>query len=80
MRRKILDTLWRWKNTENGRVALLIEGARRVGKSYIVEAFAREAYRSYIMIDPINWYETHKRPVNVQVLYGRYRTAYLTCL
>ena len=34
MRRKILDTLWRWKNTENGRVALLIEGARRVGKSY----------------------------------------------
>ena len=34
MRRKIMDTLWRWKNTENGRVALLIEGARRVGKSY----------------------------------------------
>lgn len=51
MRRKILDTLWRWKNTENGRVALLVEGTRRVGKSYIVEAFAREAYRSYIMID-----------------------------
>ena len=51
MRRKILDTLWQWKKTENGRVALLIEGARRVGKSYIVEAFAREAYRSYIMID-----------------------------
>ena len=51
MRRKIFDTLLRWKNTENGRVALLIEGARRVGKSYIVEAFAREAYRSYIMID-----------------------------
>ena len=51
MRRKTFDTLLRWKNTENGRVALLIEGARRVGKSYIVEAFAREAYRSYIMID-----------------------------
>lgn len=34
MRRKIMDTLWRWKNIENGRVALLIEGARRVGKSY----------------------------------------------
>ena len=29
-----MDTLWRWKNIENGRVALLIEGARRVGKSY----------------------------------------------
>ena len=34
MRRKIMDTLWRWKNIENGRVALLIEGARRVSKSY----------------------------------------------
>ena len=34
MRRIIMDTLWRWKNIENGRVALLIEGARRVGKSY----------------------------------------------
>ena len=34
MRRKILDTLWQWKKTENGRVALLIEGARRVGKIY----------------------------------------------
>ena len=34
MRRKIMDTLWRWKNIENGRVALLIEGDRRVGKSY----------------------------------------------
>ncbi|MGM9713214.1 MAG: ATP-binding protein [Prevotella sp.] len=51
MKRKIIDTLFQWKNTEKGRVALLIEGARRVGKSYIVEAFAREAYRSYIMID-----------------------------
>ena len=51
MKRKIFDTLLHWKNTEKGRVALMIEGARRVGKSYIVEAFAKEYYRSYIMID-----------------------------
>lgn len=51
MKRKIFDTLLRWKQKDNGRVALLIEGARRVGKSYIVEQFARECYRSYILID-----------------------------
>lgn len=51
MKRKIFDTLLHWKNNEKGRVALLVEGARRVGKSYIIEAFAKECYRSYIMID-----------------------------
>ncbi len=39
------------KNTENGRVALLIDGARRVGKSYIVREFARNEYKSHILID-----------------------------
>ena len=43
MRRKIFDVLLQWKNTEKGRVALLIEGARRVGKSYIVKEFAQKA-------------------------------------
>ncbi|MGM9693250.1 MAG: ATP-binding protein [Alloprevotella sp.] len=51
MKRKIFEALLQWKNSEKGRVALLVEGARRVGKSYIVEAFAKEAYRSYVMID-----------------------------
>lgn len=51
MKRKIFDALLQWKNSECGRVALLVEGARRVGKSYIVEAFAKEVYRSYVMID-----------------------------
>lgn len=51
MRRKIYDTFLKWKNTEKGRVALMIEGARRIGKSYIVEEFAKKEYRSYIMID-----------------------------
>lgn len=51
MRRKIYDDLLRWKREENGKVALLIEGARRVGKSYIIEEFARNEYRSYILVD-----------------------------
>lgn len=40
-RRKVYDRLLSWKNTQNGRTAVLIEGARRVGKSTVVEAFAR---------------------------------------
>ena len=51
MRRKITEKLLDWKQNRQGESALLIEGARRVGKSFIVEAFAREAYRSYILID-----------------------------
>ena len=51
MRRKITEKLLEWKQNRQGESALLIEGARRVGKSYIVEAFAKEAYRSYILID-----------------------------
>ncbi len=51
MRRKIYEKLLHWKNTEQGRVAILIEGARRVGKSYIATAFARNEYKSYILID-----------------------------
>lgn len=40
MRRKIYTELLKWKEEEAGRTALLIDGARRVGKSYIVENFA----------------------------------------
>lgn len=50
MRRKIYDKLLEWKS-RNGVSALLVQGARRVGKSYIVEEFAKKEYRSYIMID-----------------------------
>jgi predicted AAA+ superfamily ATPase len=50
MKRKIFAEL-EWKQQEMGRTALLIEGARRVGKSYIVEAFAKAEYKSYIVID-----------------------------
>ena len=51
MRRKIYDELLSWKQRSKGQTALLIDGARRVGKSYIAELFARQEYRSYIIID-----------------------------
>lgn len=51
MKRKIYNELINWKNADSGRTALLIDGARRVGKSYIAEEFAKNEYKSYIMID-----------------------------
>ena len=51
MRRKIYRQLLEWKQNKKGSTALLIEGARRVGKSYIAEEFAREEYESYMMVD-----------------------------
>lgn len=51
MKRKIYDELISWKEKSNGRTALLIDGARRVGKSYIVESFARQEYKTKIIID-----------------------------
>ena len=51
MKRKLYDSLRQWKTEENGRTALLIDGARRVGKSYIAEEFAKSEYRSYILVD-----------------------------
>ena len=51
MKRKIYDTLTLWKNEEAGHTAMLIDGARRVGKSYIAEEFAKAEYKSYILID-----------------------------
>ena len=47
MKRKVYNDILRWKNESKGKTALLIEGARRVGKSYIVEKFAKENYKSY---------------------------------
>lgn len=51
MKRKIYSKLLNWKNASGGQTAVLIDGARRVGKSYIVEDFARNEYKSYILID-----------------------------
>ncbi len=51
MKRKIYQQLLEWKEKRHGEVALLIEGARRVGKSYIAEEFGRNEYDSYLLID-----------------------------
>ena len=51
MKRKIYNKLLEWKQESNGEYALLIDGARRVGKSYIVRQFAEKEYRSYAILD-----------------------------
>lgn len=50
-KRKIYNKIKEWKDTSQGKTALLIEGARRIGKSTVVEEFARNEYKSYILID-----------------------------
>ena len=50
-KRKVYDKLLKWKNESKGETALLVEGARRIGKSTIVKEFAKENYKSYILID-----------------------------
>lgn len=51
MRRKIYEEILKWKKRSAGQTALLIDGARRVGKSYIAEKFAAAEYKSYLLID-----------------------------
>ncbi len=51
IKRKIYNNMLEWKKMDNGNSALLIEGARRVGKSFITEKFAKNEYKSYILID-----------------------------
>ena len=50
-KRKIYDRMLQWKQERDGKTALLIKGARRVGKSTIVEEFARQEYETYMLID-----------------------------
>lgn len=50
-KRKLYESMLSWKNERKGKTALLLKGARRVGKSTLVEEFAKKEYRSYILID-----------------------------
>lgn len=50
-KRKIYSKMLNWKQESDGKTALLIEGARRIGKSTVVEEFAKKEYESYILID-----------------------------
>ena len=81
-RRKIYQTILEWKQRSNGSSALLIEGARRVGKSTVVEEFGKSEYASYILIDfmrprpgTIDIFESYSYDVglltsNLSILYG----------
>lgn len=66
MKRKIYDMLVKWKQTDAGHTAILIDGARRVGKSYIAEEFAKSEYKSYILID------FNRAPKEVTDLFNNY--------
>lgn len=50
-KRKIYEKLMEWKKESDGKTALLVEGARRIGKSTVVEEFGKNEYESYILID-----------------------------
>ena len=50
-KRKAYDKLLDWKKHYANRYAVLLEGARRVGKSTIAESFAKNEYKSYLLID-----------------------------
>ena len=51
MKRKIYDQLLKWKHEEHGESAVLIEGARRVGKSWVAAEFAKNEYDAHLIID-----------------------------
>ena len=51
IKRKIYQDLCEWKKSANGTKALMIEGARRIGKSTVAEEFGKKEYKSYIIID-----------------------------
>lgn len=50
-KRKIYDKLLEWKRESCGKTALLIEGARRIGKSTVAEEFGKNEYETYILVD-----------------------------
>ena len=66
VRRKIYEEILKWKKRSAGQTALLIEGARRVGKSYIAEKFAAAEYKSYLLID------FNRAPKEVTALFDNY--------
>lgn len=67
MKRKIYQRLLEWKSNEAKNCALLIDGARRVGKSYIAEEFARNEYKAYLLVN------FAKAPLSVKRLFSDYQ-------
>ncbi len=86
MKRKIYSKLQEWKVQSNGSSAVLVEGARRIGKSYIVEEFAKNEYKNYILInfrkasqEVKKWFDIYlenldKLFLNLQVHYNKQLT------
>lgn len=74
-KRKIYDQLLQWKQSWEGKTAILIEGARRVGKSTIVEQFAKNEYESYILID----FNTQLSQVNFSRSNSAYSCTNIAC-
>lgn len=79
-KRKAYDKLLQWKQQSNGHSALLVEGARRVGKSTLVEQFAKHEYRSHLLIDfnnvpqeVMHWFEELE---DLDYLFLRLQTRY----
>ena len=72
LKRKAYDRLLEWKKNRNGKTALLIEGARRVGKSTLVEEFGRNEYASCLIVD------FFQAPAEVRQYFEDYRTDFDT--
>ena len=79
-KRKIYDKMLQWKKERNGDTAFLIQGARRIGKSTIAEAFARKEYQSYLLIDfsiaPAEVHELFKDISDLNYLFLRLQLIY----
>lgn len=72
LKRKAYDKLLKWKNNTHGKTAVLIEGARRVGKSTLAETFGKNEYSSYLVID------FFQAPNEVKSYFEDYRTDFDT--
>lgn len=79
-KRKMYERMLKWKNKRNGDSALLIQGARRIGKSTLAEEFARKEYRSYILIDfavaPAEVYDLFKDISDLNYIFLRLQLIY----
>ena len=74
LKRKAYDKLLKWKHESAGKTALLIEGARRVGKSTLVRTFGETEYKSCLVID------FFQAPAEVKQYFEDYRTDFDRCL
>ena len=79
-KRKMYERMLRWKSERDGTSALLIQGARRIGKSTLAEEFARNEYRSYLLIDfascPLEVHELFKDVSDLNYIFFRLQIIY----